>query len=796
MMDLNSPVNDPCVSEETGATLKGCSSQGGGVMRLSKICAVVLLSALFLMIQCSSDEPFVPEVVPKCTCPSGPDLVEVDSLRTYETTEEKSTKDNELEYAFDWGDDNEIEWSPVPKAKHSWSSTGKFYVKVQARCRRKPGLLGEWSDSLRVVVVDEETVSTPDVPYGDTLVCVGKDADYKAGDAKCSKGHPVEYRFDWGDGDYSDWSTHPYATHKWLQGDTTYQVRAQARCAVNTSKLSEWSGALTVRVNTEVVTKPDKPVGPPRVCVAEPGEYNTGGAENSCGYSVEYNFVWGDGTQSGWSPVPSASHSWRFEGAYAVKVVARSAVHTNIVSGYSDTLSVTVSEETVSAPGVPEGRTSVCLSESQGYCISSDAVSSCGHEVEYSFDWGDGSGRSPWSTAKCASHTWRIKGTYEVTAYARCALHPDVESPASPALSVTAGDETVSAPTVLTGDTDLCIDELGEFRTGGAVSSCGHSVEYQFKWGNGDTTGWSSSSIATYAWNLDGIYDVTVRARCATHTGVISAEKGALAVVVGETIDPPRVPDGPALVCRNKIIQFSTGGAGSNCGHDIWYAFDWGDGSPLVWSDDTTASHSWDIPDVYEVTALAQCKKHTQITSSSAPLYVEVSDDGVYVTLRWTGDGVWEFGGNYPDRSLLVWDTEQVTYDRSTCWGLAWAAIFQPDHVPPTYNDATGFLYAPGENGIYVGPLTTAIEVSIRARFAGSGADERLIEVTVGSGTPPAAFHGERHCDWYRAHFDDPHFQPGSYVPVELRVPGGGTVAYGEVEVFEIRIEFDGWCLP
>jgi len=47
-------------------------------------------------------------------------------------------------------------------------------------------------------------------------------------------------------------------------------------------------------------------------------------------------------------------------------------------------------------------------------------VTSYGHDLEYQFNWGDGS-RSAWSADTLASHVWTIAGAYEVSVVGRCA---------------------------------------------------------------------------------------------------------------------------------------------------------------------------------------------------------------------------------------------------------------------------------------------------------------------------------------------------------------------------------------
>ena len=86
--------------------------------------------------------------------------------------------------------------------------------------------------------------------------------------------------------------------------------------------------------------------------------------------------------------------------------------------------------ETISKPGKPTGEPTSQVEQSYTYSTSG-AVSSLGHPVEYSFDWGDGNS-SAWSSSTSASHTWANMVPYQVSVTARCQLHPTVTNISDP----------------------------------------------------------------------------------------------------------------------------------------------------------------------------------------------------------------------------------------------------------------------------------------------------------------------------------------------------------------------------
>ncbi|MDW7679269.1 MAG: T9SS type A sorting domain-containing protein, partial [bacterium] len=69
---------------------------------------------------------------------------------------------------------------------------------------------------------------------------------------------------------------------------------------------------------------------------------------------------------------------------------------------------------------------------------------------------------------------------------------------------------------------------------GGAASNFGHEVEYQFDWGDGNTSAWGNSS-RSYSYGSAGTYQVRARARCQTHTSIVSGWSSSREVIISST---------------------------------------------------------------------------------------------------------------------------------------------------------------------------------------------------------------------------------------------------------------------
>ncbi len=92
------------------------------------------------------------------------------------------------------------------------------------------------------------------------------------------------------------------ASHAWTNNGS-YPVKARARCASDTAKVSGDSGSLTVTITGGgggTITTPRAPAGPAAGVPATAYEYRSGGATCSLGEASQYQFDWGDGTMSTW----------------------------------------------------------------------------------------------------------------------------------------------------------------------------------------------------------------------------------------------------------------------------------------------------------------------------------------------------------------------------------------------------------------------------------------------------------------------------------------------------------------
>jgi hypothetical protein len=120
----------------------------------------------------------------------------------------------------------------------------KYYWKIVAKnaAGSTPGPL--WDFTTGSVVF--HSVSTPTAPSGPSHKDKNLTCTFATGGSICNLGHGVQYRFDWGDGQYSTYGSSS-ASHSWSSYGT-YSIRAQARCATDNNVVSSWSAIKAVNI--------------------------------------------------------------------------------------------------------------------------------------------------------------------------------------------------------------------------------------------------------------------------------------------------------------------------------------------------------------------------------------------------------------------------------------------------------------------------------------------------------------------------------------------------------------------
>lgn len=255
---------------------------------------------------------------------------------------------DQVAFKFDWGDGGESGWSSYVNSggsasmSHSWSGQGTY--QVTAKAKDINGAESGWSSPHQIVT--GHPPNTPSSASGPDTGTHGPSYSFTATTTD-PDGDQVAFKFDWGDGSQSGWSSFVASggsatmSHSW-SGQTTYQVKAKAKDTYGGE--SAWSAGHDIVIG-QPPTTPSSPSGPPSG-MRDVSYSFTATTTDPDGDQVAFKFDWGDGTESGWTSFvnsgssASMSHSWSSEGTYQVKVQAKDAYDAE--SGWSAARSITI----------------------------------------------------------------------------------------------------------------------------------------------------------------------------------------------------------------------------------------------------------------------------------------------------------------------------------------------------------------------------------------------------------------------------------------------------------------------
>ncbi len=204
--------------------------------------------------------------------------------------------------------------------------------------------------------------NTPTQPVGPTTRNVGQSGSYSTS-ATDPDGDQVQYRFDFdanGAHVYSGYTALMPSgqtgsmSHTWNTSGT-FVVKAQARDSVG--QTSNWSSGLTVTVSSGTNQPPNMPAvsGPSKVKVGVTQQFSALTTDPN-GDMIQYYFDFGDGTNSGWTPMVNSgiaaqvSHSWATKGTYIVKAKARD---TSLAESAYGSLTISVPKKYSYTPELP-----------------------------------------------------------------------------------------------------------------------------------------------------------------------------------------------------------------------------------------------------------------------------------------------------------------------------------------------------------------------------------------------------------------------------------------------------------
>ena len=222
----------------------------------SMLFSLFLLIAVFITFSSIShcvvakDDTYIP------AAPIGPESGFLDAEYEYSVY---TTNPNAF-WMFDWGDGTYSDWMALADYKnfitqsHSWNSTGEHQVRVKFKNEFFQD--GVWSESLEVTIseyYEDDIPNKPDIPSGKVVGCTDVKYSYSTSSTD-PKGNLVQFRFDWGDGSISNWTSLVSSgsvstvSHIW-KNSGEYSIKSQARDQY--MLISSWSDPLNVTIELD-----------------------------------------------------------------------------------------------------------------------------------------------------------------------------------------------------------------------------------------------------------------------------------------------------------------------------------------------------------------------------------------------------------------------------------------------------------------------------------------------------------------------------------------------------------------
>jgi hypothetical protein len=242
------------------------------------------------------------------------------------------------------------------------------------------------------------------------------------------------------------------------------------------------------------------------------------------------------------------------------------------------------------------------------YGYLTTAIDPDGHQLKYTFDWGDGStsetGFVNSGTSLSASHSWNIPtGTYNVKAKATD-INGNTSQWSDPKVVTIRSPNPPNTPSIPSGPITGYTRTSYYYSTSG-IDPDGPQVKYTFDWGDGSATetgfvNSGASASLSHAWSIPGTYNI--KAKTIDIYGASSEWSGSknITIVSISPLNAPSMPSGPISGYTGPFYNYSTSATDPD-GDQVKYTFDWGDNSTsetefVNSSANASASHSWNTP--------------------------------------------------------------------------------------------------------------------------------------------------------------------------------------------------------
>lgn len=272
------------------------------------------------------------------------------------------------------------------------------------------------------------------------------------------------------------------------------------------------------------------PGGPYSGVVGVAIEFDGSGTTDADGDLLVYLWVFGDGSETFPSQMPTTSHVYEAAGTYTAFLTVTDGVNFPVMEEFE----VVITEDNLNLPPVVDPGDSYSGIAGQPLQLDgSGTVDPDGDPLEFLWDFGDGN-QSSTSSSPLVSHTYSAAGAYTAT----LTVSDGVNDPVSEQVAVDIAPPNTPPVADPGGPYSGTVGEAVEFDGSGSSDADGDTLTFLWDFGDGSTP--SAEAVASHTYSSAGNYTATLT----VSDGVNFPVSSQVSVQISSDSNPPEPGNG------------------------------------------------------------------------------------------------------------------------------------------------------------------------------------------------------------------------------------------------------------
>jgi PKD repeat protein len=549
--------------------------------------------------------------------------VKVDQVVMFDGNKSYDPDGDTLTYKWDFGDGNSTDWQSQSNTSHIYKKLPIILPWFTVTLTVSDGFLTDTDTcTVRVTVNSAPVADAGPNQYGK----VDQDVIFDGTTSYDQDGDKLTYKWDFGDGNSTNWLNQSNTSHAYNKSGY-YNVTLTVSDGFSTD-----TDICSVSITEAKVNRaPVADAGPNlNGTVYQNITFDASNSYDPDGDTLTYRWYFGDYKQSGWISSSTTTHSYNNEKNYT-------AILEVFDGQLNDTDTCVVSIKAQSGNQAPVASAGIDQNVTVNQTVNfNGAGSSDPNNDPLSFRWyfGDGS-FTGWENISTAQHTYTTTGFYNVTLIVSDGLLTDSDECY---INVMVPEKNNSAPVANAGsDQYVKVWQKVDFDGGNSYDPDNDPLKYQWKYGDGGSTGWLTSSKTSHYYSKSGNFTVTLT----VSDGSLTDSDTCMVHVstANQSNSPPVANAGPdQFVFVNDTVYFNGSGSFDTDNDPLTYRWFFGDGMTTGWKTTFYTTHKYYNASVYNVTLTVSDGKATDSDScliivnksgnSSSQMFKDSDGDG------------------------------------------------------------------------------------------------------------------------------------------------------------------------